>query len=127
MLTGNLHPQQRERYTGTDGLSRMVADFYSCQQKPDGSSARWRGKGALVVDEDTSGGEPEHFREPRDTLEAESCASEIEQERLFQNQLHRRGALSHKRPGVFRGHTHTLFPDPGHNKVPGYINRGDLT
>ena len=39
VLTGNLHPEQRERYTGTDGLSRMVADFYSYQQNPDGSTA----------------------------------------------------------------------------------------
>lgn len=117
-------------------------------------------QGALVVDEDTSGGEPVlliangayqlseairaserlretgtsfrlvyvqepgRFREPRDTLEAESCVSEIERERLFPNRLHRRVALTHMRPEVFRGHMHTLFPDPGHSKVLGYINRG---
>jgi len=116
--------------------------------------------GALVVDEDTSGGEPilliangayqlseairacerlrdtgtsfrlvyiqepGRFREPRDTLEAESCMSEFERERLFPSRLHRRVALTHMRPEVFRGHLHTLFPDPGHSRVLGYINRG---
>ncbi|SOB77672.1 Phosphoketolase [Marinobacter sp. LV10R510-11A] len=39
VLTDNLLPEQHERYTGAEGLSRMVADFYSYQQKPDGSMA----------------------------------------------------------------------------------------
>ncbi|RBW49099.1 xylulose 5-phosphate 3-epimerase [Marinobacter sp. F3R11] len=116
--------------------------------------------GALVVDEDTSGGEPilliangayqlseamracdrlretgtsfrlvylqepGRFREPRDSLEAESCMSEFERERLMPNRLHRRVALTHMRPEVFRGHLHPLFPDPAHSRVLGYINRG---
>ncbi|WP_309044649.1 xylulose 5-phosphate 3-epimerase [Marinobacter sediminicola] len=116
--------------------------------------------GALVVDEDTSGGEPilliangayqlseairacerlrdtstsfrlvyiqepGRFREPRDTLEAENGASEFERERLFPGRLHRRVALTHMRPEVFRGHMHPLFPDPAHSRVLGYINRG---
>ncbi len=116
--------------------------------------------GALVVDEDTSGGEPilliangayqlseairacerlretgtsfrlvylqepGRFREPRDTLEAESCISEFERERLFPSRLHRRVALTHMRPEIFRGHLHPLFPDPSHSRVLGYINQG---
>jgi len=116
--------------------------------------------GALVVDEDTSGGEPilliangayqlseairaclrlretgtsfrlvymqepGRFREPRDTLEEKSCMSELERERLLPNRLHRRVALTHMRPEVFRGHLHPLFPDPEHSRVLGYINRG---
>lgn len=116
--------------------------------------------GALVVDEDTSGGEPllliangayqlsegiracerlretgtsfrlvylqepGRFREPRDTLEAEACVSDFERERLFPGRLHRRVALTHMRPEVFRGHLHPLFPDPAHSRVLGYINRG---
>lgn len=39
VLTENLLPEQHKRYTGPEGLSRMVADFYSYQQKPDGSMA----------------------------------------------------------------------------------------
>ncbi|WP_100637966.1 xylulose 5-phosphate 3-epimerase [Marinobacter salexigens] len=116
--------------------------------------------GALVVDEDTSGGEPilliangayqlseairacdrlretgtsfrlvyiqepGRLRKPRDTLEAEYCLSEIERERLLPGRLHRRVALTHMRPEVFRGHIHPLFPDPVHSRVLGYINRG---
>jgi len=117
-------------------------------------------QGALVVDEDTSGGEPilliangayqlseairacerlretgtsfrlvylqepGRFREPRDTLEAKSCMSVFERERLLPNRLHRRVALTHMRPEVFRGHLHPLFPDPGRSRVLGYVNRG---
>ena len=117
-------------------------------------------QGALVVDEDTSGGEPilliangayqlseairacerlretgtsfrlvylqepGRFREPRDTLEQKSCMSEFERERLLPSRLHRRVALTHMRPEVFRGHLHTLFPDPARSRVLGYINRG---
>ncbi|PSF05155.1 xylulose 5-phosphate 3-epimerase [Marinobacter fuscus] len=39
VLTGNLHPEQQARYQTPDGLSRLVADFYSYQQNPDGSMA----------------------------------------------------------------------------------------
>lgn len=39
VLTGNLHPEQQERYQGPDGLSRLAEDFYSYRQKPDGSMA----------------------------------------------------------------------------------------
>ncbi len=116
--------------------------------------------GALVVDEDTSGGEPilliangayqlseairacdrlretgtsfrlvyvqepGRFRAPRDMLEAEICLSDLERERIFPSRLHRRVALTHMRPEVFRGHLHPLFPDPAHSRVLGYINRG---
>lgn len=116
--------------------------------------------GALVVDEDTSDGEPllliangayqlseairacerlrdtgtpfrlvylqepGRFRQPRDTLEAESCLTEFERERLFPRRIHRRVALTHMRPEVFRGHLHGLFPDPNRSRVLGYINRG---
>ncbi|MDK9556312.1 xylulose 5-phosphate 3-epimerase [Marinobacter sp. M216] len=116
--------------------------------------------GALVVDEDTSEGEPilliangayqlseairtserlretgtpfrlvylqepGRFRQPRDTLEAETCLSEFERERLFPRRIHRRVALTHMRPEVFRGHLHSLFPDPVRSRVLGYINRG---
>lgn len=117
--------------------------------------------GALVVDEDTSGGqepvlliangayqlseairacerlrdtgasfrlvyvqEPRRFREPRDILEAQSCVSELAREQLFPNRLHRRVALTHMRPEVFRGHMHALFPDPSHSAVLGYTNQG---
>lgn len=38
--------------------------------------------------------------------------------------MHRRVALTHMRPEVFRGHLHTLFPQPAHSQVLGYINRG---
>lgn len=117
-------------------------------------------QGALVVDEDTSGGEPilliangayqlseairacdrlrdtgtafrlvylqepGRFRAARDPLEAENCVTEFEREKLFPKRLHRRVALTHMRPEVFRGHLHTLFPDPGHSKVLGYTNQG---
>ncbi|XKH01977.1 xylulose 5-phosphate 3-epimerase [Marinobacter nauticus] len=39
VLTGNLHPEQKRRYLAPDGLSRLACDFYSYQQKPDGSMA----------------------------------------------------------------------------------------
>jgi len=39
VLTGNLHPEQQRRYLAPDGLSRLACDFYSYQQKPDGSMA----------------------------------------------------------------------------------------
>ncbi|MCM0613532.1 xylulose 5-phosphate 3-epimerase [Marinobacter sediminum] len=116
--------------------------------------------GALVVDEDTSEGEPllliangayqlseairacerlretgtpfrlvyvqepGRFRQPRDTAEAATCLSEFERERLFPHRIHRRVALTHMRPEVFRGHVHTLFPEPSRARVLGYTNRG---
>ncbi|MDY6797735.1 MAG: xylulose 5-phosphate 3-epimerase [Pseudomonadota bacterium] len=116
--------------------------------------------GALVVDEDTSPGEPVlliangsyqlsemirccerlreagtpfrlvylqepgRFREPRDTMEAAFCASELDRERLFPGRLHRRVAITHMRPEVFRGHVAPLFPDPAHSRVMGYANHG---
>ena len=39
VLTGNLHPEQQRRYLAPEGLSRLACDFYSYQQKPDGSMA----------------------------------------------------------------------------------------
>lgn len=36
VLTGNLHPEQQARYQGEDGPSRLVSDFYSYRQSPDG-------------------------------------------------------------------------------------------
>ncbi|MDL0431024.1 xylulose 5-phosphate 3-epimerase [Marinobacter sp. TBZ242] len=36
VLTGNLHPEQQNRYQGEEGLSRLVSDFYSYRQQPDG-------------------------------------------------------------------------------------------
>ncbi|MFO7992839.1 MAG: xylulose 5-phosphate 3-epimerase [Marinobacter sp.] len=36
VLTGNLHSEQQNRYQGEDGLSRLVSDFYSYRQRPDG-------------------------------------------------------------------------------------------
>ncbi|PXX93361.1 xylulose 5-phosphate 3-epimerase [Marinobacter vulgaris] len=36
VLTGNLHPEQQDRYRGRNGLSRLVSDFYSYRQRPDG-------------------------------------------------------------------------------------------
>ncbi|HSH14328.1 MAG TPA: hypothetical protein VLA15_11275, partial [Desulfurivibrionaceae bacterium] len=39
VLTGNLHPEQQERYRGPDGLSHLAEDFYNYRQKPDGSMA----------------------------------------------------------------------------------------
>jgi phosphoketolase len=68
--------------------------------------------------------EPGRFRQPRDPMEATSCLTEFERERLFPYRMHRRVALTHMRPEVFRGHMHTLFPHPGHSRVLGYINRG---
>lgn len=68
--------------------------------------------------------EPGRFRQPRDPMEAASCLTEFERERLFPYRMHRRVALTHMRPEVFRGHMHTLFPHPFHSKVLGYINRG---
>ena len=39
VLTGNLHPEQAERYSFDEaGLSRLVADFYSYAQAADGSA-----------------------------------------------------------------------------------------
>lgn len=68
--------------------------------------------------------EPGRFRQPRDPFEAEACLTDFEQERLFPHRMHRRVALTHMRPEVFRGHLHTLFPQPLHTRVLGYINRG---
>jgi len=68
--------------------------------------------------------EPGRFRQPRDPMEATSCLTEFERERLFPYRMHRRVALTHMRPEVFRGHMHTLFPHPGYSRVLGYINRG---
>jgi phosphoketolase len=68
--------------------------------------------------------EPGRFRQPRDPLEAAACLNEFERERLFPHRLHHRVALTHMRPEVFRGHLHTLFPQPAHSRVLGYINRG---
>ncbi|MDF3932700.1 xylulose 5-phosphate 3-epimerase [Pseudomonas citronellolis] len=40
VLTGNLHPEQARRYScDSAGLERLVADFYSYAQAPDGSVA----------------------------------------------------------------------------------------
>ncbi|WP_372965229.1 xylulose 5-phosphate 3-epimerase [Marinobacter sp.] len=39
VLTGNLHPEQRDRYHSTDGLSRLASDFYSYRQNQDGTTA----------------------------------------------------------------------------------------
>ncbi|MCK7547647.1 xylulose 5-phosphate 3-epimerase [Marinobacter koreensis] len=39
VLTGNIFPEQRERYQSPEGLSRLAADFYSFRQRPDGSLA----------------------------------------------------------------------------------------
>jgi len=68
--------------------------------------------------------EPGRFRQPRDPLEAAACLTEFERERLFPQRMHRRVALTHMRPEVFRGHLHTLFPRPDRTRVLGYINRG---
>ncbi|MDX5335855.1 MAG: xylulose 5-phosphate 3-epimerase [Marinobacter sp.] len=68
--------------------------------------------------------EPGRFRQPRDPLEAAACLTEFERERLFPHRMQRRVALTHMRPEVFRGHLHTLFPQPAHSQVLGYINRG---
>ncbi|KMQ76647.1 phosphoketolase family protein [Marinobacter subterrani] len=116
--------------------------------------------GALVVDEDTSAGEPlllmangayqlseairacerlretgtpfrlvyiqepGRFRQPRDAMEADTCLSEFERERLLPHRIHHRVALTHMRPEVFRGHLYPLFPVPSRARVLGYINRG---
>lgn len=68
--------------------------------------------------------EPGRFRQPRDPLEAPACLNDLERERLFPHRMHRRVALTHMRPEVFRGHLHSLFPQPVHSRVLGYINRG---
>jgi phosphoketolase len=40
VLTGNLHPEQQDRYkSGGDGLNRLVGDFYSYRQRPNGRMA----------------------------------------------------------------------------------------
>ena len=39
VLTGNLHPEQAERYTSEDGLQRLLRDFYGYVQAPDGKPA----------------------------------------------------------------------------------------
>lgn len=36
VLTGNLHPEQAERYNGDAGLNQMLRDFYGYAQLPDG-------------------------------------------------------------------------------------------
>ncbi|MEC7815220.1 MAG: xylulose 5-phosphate 3-epimerase [Pseudomonadota bacterium] len=68
--------------------------------------------------------EPGRLREPRDALEANVCLSDRDRDRLFPPRMNRRVALTHMRPEVFRGHLHTLFPDPARSRVLGYINRG---
>lgn len=68
--------------------------------------------------------EPGRFRQPRDPLEALACLTEFERERLFPHRMHRRVALCHMRPEIFRGHLHPLFPQPVRSRVLGYINRG---
>ncbi|MDF0749281.1 xylulose 5-phosphate 3-epimerase [Marinobacter sp. 71-i] len=68
--------------------------------------------------------EPGRFREPRDHLEATQCMQTLERERLFPRSMHRRVALTHMRPEVFRGHLSVLFPEPSNSRVLGYINRG---
>ena len=68
--------------------------------------------------------EPGRFRQPRDPLEAAGCLTDLERERLFPHRMRRRVALTHMRPEVFRGHLHSLFPQPLHSRVLGYINRG---
>jgi phosphoketolase len=39
VLTGNLHPEQAERYLGADGLNRLVRDFYGYEQDSGGRNA----------------------------------------------------------------------------------------
>lgn len=68
--------------------------------------------------------EPGRFGTPRDHLEAEYCASAEEVEALFPASITRRVMATHMRPEVFRGHLHSLLPDPQHSRVLGYINRG---
>lgn len=68
--------------------------------------------------------EPGRFRQARDAMEAEVCLPEFERERLLPQRIHRRVALTHMRPEVFRGHLHTLFPKPSKARVLGYTNRG---
>ena len=68
--------------------------------------------------------EPARFRQPRDAMEAGVCLAEFERERLLPNRIHRRVALTHMRPEVFRGHLHPLFPKPARSRVLGYVNRG---
>ncbi|SFR47252.1 Phosphoketolase [Marinobacter gudaonensis] len=68
--------------------------------------------------------EPGRFRQPRDAIEAGVCLAEFERERLLPSRIHRRVALTHMRPEVFRGHLHGLFPKPSRSRVLGYVNRG---
>lgn len=68
--------------------------------------------------------EPARFRQPRDAMEVAVCLAEFERERLLPNRIHRRVALTHMRPEVFRGHLHPLFPKPARSRVLGYVNRG---
>jgi phosphoketolase len=68
--------------------------------------------------------EPARFRQPRDAMEAGVCLAEFERERLLPGRIHRRVALTHMRPEVFRGHLHGLFPKPSRSRVLGYVNRG---
>ena len=39
VLTGNLHPEQAERYLGEEGLEHLLRDFYGYAQQPDGRPA----------------------------------------------------------------------------------------
>ncbi|MCG2581377.1 MAG: xylulose 5-phosphate 3-epimerase, partial [Marinobacter sp.] len=39
VLTGNLHPEQLDRYQSPEGLSALASDFYSYRQRPDGGMA----------------------------------------------------------------------------------------
>lgn len=39
VLTGNLHPEQAERYQGDGGMDRLLQDFYGYAQQPDGRPA----------------------------------------------------------------------------------------
>jgi phosphoketolase len=57
-------------------------------------------------------------------MEAGVCLAEFERERLLPGRIHRRVALTHMRPEVFRGHLHGLFPKPSRSRVLGYVNRG---
>ncbi|UAW97733.1 xylulose 5-phosphate 3-epimerase [Halopseudomonas nanhaiensis] len=39
VLTGNLHPEQAERYAGAEGLTQLLRDFYGYVQAPNGKPA----------------------------------------------------------------------------------------
>ncbi len=39
VLTGNLHPEQAQRYTSQNGLNQLLQDFYGYAQLPDGRPA----------------------------------------------------------------------------------------